>query len=725
MQIVYISNRKGISGETLRYVENLMPFIHEAVFICPPLQVDEFRFESPLKITVVDETEVLGEWNQPFRRTSDHQLKNWLLRASLAYAEVIDDEFIMSDDDARPLEEISLDFFKASGRYNSYYFYDLKEWTSRTTDYDRGQHLTRQALERESLPTKSYSAHMPQIINKTILGRVVEAFKDLPLQGVPIDEWSTYFNYGQTHFPEKFSPPQPFKTLCWPMLPSDWDYFVRPEGFVFENFCPYLYRKRRIFGDIPTGFIPGSHHYFTAEKVRRKAVLQNVYEAGKLSFPGKIFIFLRKGLETFPRIRRSLNTLLPPGLQTEMLDFFLRTGFQGDPEKNRNRGAQRANHKSRINGKIRVLVNAVPMAHLNTGIGRYLRSLYTEMERLYGDRLKIGYFDGFKVSETMPQGPANLNRWIRKVDLFWYLPVYPAVMARVLAHVTRQALFRQYSSQFEIYHEAGFFPFAAPNSLKTVFTVCDLSLILFPQNHPRERVLYSRMFFERRCGRADHFLTISDYIAGEMEAVLNIVPEKLTVTPLAHDSALFSPRPREEIRDFRMRYRLPEKYFLFVGSGDPRKNLDVIPQAIDLAGLDIPLVVAGWSGWSDEQSNRNLIPLGYVSDEDLPRAYSGALGLIFPSSYEGFGLPIVEAMACGCPVVTTKEASLPQVAGDAAIYLGKPRSRDELAHLLAKLAKDEALRAELSRKGRIQAEKFSWEKTARATFEVFLAVMGR
>jgi len=87
----------------------------------------------------------------------------------------------------------------------------------------------------------------------------------------------------------------------------------------------------------------------------------------------------------------------------------------------------------------------------------------------------------------MPHGPANLNRWVRNVDLFWGVPVYPALVVRLAFHAIREALFRRCSRQFELYHEAGFFPFAAPHRLKTVFTICDLSLMLFPQNHPRER----------------------------------------------------------------------------------------------------------------------------------------------------------------------------------------------------------------------------------------------
>jgi len=103
--------------------------------------------------------------------------------------------------------------------------------------------------------------------------------------------------------------------------------------------------------------------------------------------------------------------------------------------------------------------------------------------------------------------------------------------------------------------------------------------------------------------------------------------------------------------------------------------------------------------------------------------YSGATALIFPSSYEGFGLPIVEAMACGCPVVTSREASLPEVAGEAALYLNDIGNTAELGNLLNKLAASSAIRTELSRKGMLQAEKFSWEKTARATFQVFLDVL--
>jgi len=376
-----------------------------------------------------------------------------------------------------------------------------------------------------------------------------------------------------------------------------------------------------------------------------------------------------------------------------------------------------------MNPRIRLLVNAIPMVNVNTGISRYLRSLYAEMERVYGDRLEIGYFDGLKVSPVMPYGPANLNRWTRGIDLFWRMPVYPALIVRLGFHFVREAIFRRWSRYFELYHEAGFFPFGVSSRLKTVFTLCDLSLIRFPQYHPRERVLYSRLFFERRSRTVDHFLTISRFAANEMQEILNIDAEKITVTLLAHDNKIFYPRSPVDVSVFLKQHTLPERYFLFVGSGDPRKNMDVIPEALEKAGLEAPLVAAGWPGWSDGEVSKKVIPLGYVSDDELARAYSGALAIIFPSSYEGFGLPVLEAMACGCPVVTSREASLPEVAGEGAIFMKSPRDVDDLARILKDLADDTEVRQRLIGKGLAQARGFSWEETSRKTFEAFEAVL--
>ncbi|MCJ7685388.1 MAG: glycosyltransferase family 4 protein [Desulfobacteraceae bacterium] len=376
-----------------------------------------------------------------------------------------------------------------------------------------------------------------------------------------------------------------------------------------------------------------------------------------------------------------------------------------------------------MSSRIRLLVNAIPMVNVNTGISRYLRSLYAEMGRVYGDRLEIGYFDGAKVSSMMPVGPANLNRWTKGIDLFWRMPVYPALIVRLGFHFVREAIFRRWSRHFEIYHEAGFFPFAVPRRLKTVFTIHDLSLIRFPQYHPEERVLYSRLFFRRRCNGVDHFLAVSEFTAREMRARLNINPENISVTREAHDDKIFFPRSHEEVKAFLNRYTLPERYFLFVGGGDPRKNLDVVPEALKKAGIEVPLVVVGWSGWSDEKSWKNVIPLGYVSDDEMAQVYSGALALIFPSSYEGFGLPILEAMACGCPVVTTREASLPEVAGEGAIFMKGPRDVDDLAGILRDLAGDPAVRQRLRDEGQARARRFSWEETAQRTFEAFEAVL--
>jgi len=376
-----------------------------------------------------------------------------------------------------------------------------------------------------------------------------------------------------------------------------------------------------------------------------------------------------------------------------------------------------------MNLRIKLLVNAVPMVNVNTGIGRYLKCLYAEMERAYGDRLEIGYFDGVRVSSMMPGGPANLNRWTRGIDLFWRMPVYPALIVRLGFHFVRETLFRRWSRYFELYHEAGFFPFSVSPRLKTVFTLCDLSLIRFPQYHPRERVLFSRLFFQRRCRPVDHFLTISQFAASEIQKILNIDEEKITVTHLAHDNKVFYRRSPEEVRGFLQDHSLPEKYFLFVGTGDPRKNMDVVPEALEKAGLEVPLVAAGWSGWSGGAMSKAVIPLGYVSDDNLARAYSGAIGMIFPSTYEGFGLPVLEAMACGCPVVTTRETSLPEVAGDGAIFMKGPRDVDDLAGILKDLADDPDVRQRLIDKGLARARGFSWEETAQRTFGAFEAVL--
>lgn len=373
--------------------------------------------------------------------------------------------------------------------------------------------------------------------------------------------------------------------------------------------------------------------------------------------------------------------------------------------------------------RIRILVNAIPLINIGTGIGRYLKCLYTEMEKSYGDRLEICYFDGVNVSSAIPCGPENPAMWSKGVDLFWKLPAYPAFLLRLGIHFKREMIFHRAVKDFDIYHEAGFFPFAVPSGVKTVFTLHDLSVIRFPEHHPLERVFYYRLFFRKRCKKVDHFLTVSRFTQKEMERFLDIESKNISVTHLAHDPELFFPKSQDEVSRFLLDKRLPERYFLFVGSGDPRKNMDIIPKALEKAGLSEPLVVAGWSGWSDRMSWNNVIPVGYISDEELACLYSGALGLILPSSYEGFGLPLLEAMACCCPVVAANEASLPEVAEDAALYIKGARDIESLAGILEHLASTRDVRSKLIKKGLKRAKEFSWSHTAQTTFKAFEHVL--
>ena len=179
------------------------------------------------------------------------------------------------------------------------------------------------------------------------------------------------------------------------------------------------------------------------------------------------------------------------------------------------------------------------------------------------------------------------------------------------------------------------------------------------------------------------------------------------------------------------RYGLPSRYFLYLGTLQPRKNLERLLQAYAQLSGDVPaLVLAGAKGWYFERiaaaiaalglGERVFLP-GYVPDEDVPALLTGALALVFPSLYEGFGLPVLEAMACGTPVVTANTSSLPEVVGEAGLLVD-PLRVDEIAAAMQRLLADEALRAELSRRGLERAGLFSWDRCARETLAVLEGV---
>ena len=324
MQIVIISNRPDVARGTLGYVAALMPFISEAVIVCPACQVGSFQGPGqPLPVSVLAEEEVLGDLHPHFVRSTDHQRKNWLLRSALPGLGGVAAEFLMADDDHRPLRRIAPEMFSESGRHRPFHTYDLARWTARETAFDAGQHRTRRLLAERGYPTLSYSAHMPQIIDKALLAAVVREFAAATEGGVAIDEWSAYFNVARVRRPERFLPPRLFETLCWPALPTDWDAGVRPTRFSFENFHPPLYASGGLFADIPQEFEPTAWQARAEAKIARRQALQRVYDSAAARLLRRAAWLLHKvarrgaaRLDRMPALRGALRRLAPRGLRS-------------------------------------------------------------------------------------------------------------------------------------------------------------------------------------------------------------------------------------------------------------------------------------------------------------------------------------------------------------------------------------------------------------------------
>lgn len=373
---------------------------------------------------------------------------------------------------------------------------------------------------------------------------------------------------------------------------------------------------------------------------------------------------------------------------------------------------------------MRIVVNGVPLVRVATGIGRYIAGLYDAVERVKAPGDATFWFDGQSVGPNRPVPPEAPAGRKTGAGLVWRLPSVVGGLARSVLHELRERRFLAQANGFDVYHETAFFPFKRPQGAKIVFTVHDLSLIERPKDHPGERVRFFNRYFHKRLESADRFLTVSAFTKSRMTALLGLDPDRIDVSPLAVDGTVFRPAGEDAVQAMRDRLGV-DRYVLFVGAGDPRKNARLIPQAIRDAGLDVPLVWAGWSGWDDSAlKERGVIAAGHVADADLAALYTGALALVWPSSYEGFGLPVLEAMACGCPVITSDLASMPEVAGGEAVLLTDPTDVAEMGREIKRVCGDPGLREAMRRGGLKRAADFSWERTARITLDSFREACG-
>ncbi len=275
-------------------------------------------------------------------------------------------------------------------------------------------------------------------------------------------------------------------------------------------------------------------------------------------------------------------------------------------------------------------------------------------------------------------------------------------------------------------------PLIRQPGLKTIVTVHDLGAEYLPKTHQLKQRLYLNLMTHYQLKSATHLIAVSEATKTDLIKRISIPKEKISVVYEGYNQQLFQPVKNDALNNTLKEYDLVfEQYFLFVGTIQPRKNLARLIKAYAQAlanNNQLPLLaLAGGKGWlSDEiytlpkklDIENHVRFLGYIPDEDLPALYSGAKAFLFPSLFEGFGLPIIEAMAVGCPVVTSNLSSMPEVAGDAAILVD-PYSVPDICQGIQQIASEEK-QAALVKAGFAQVKKFSWEKCARETLEILI-----
>lgn len=358
---------------------------------------------------------------------------------------------------------------------------------------------------------------------------------------------------------------------------------------------------------------------------------------------------------------------------------------------------------------MKVLINTSILLKPLSGVGKYTYNLAKQFLRLRPD-ISYTFYRGYFTRRLLP--PKTLRN------------LFPRNLCYPLANTIRKIMlhFSQLSETFDLYFE----PTSVPLNIKArriVSTVHDFSVFHYPDWHPRERVEFFKKHFEKRILMADVIVTPSKYIQQEAVSLLN--DRKVIVSiPNGYDPDVFFPKPDSEEKNV----------ILFVGTLEPRKNLGNLLNAFDslpeYLRKEYRLVICGPYGWRCEEllgllkkkRDSSIQYLGYVQEEDLAELYRSSKCLVYPSFYEGFGLPVLEAMASGCPVIASNKSALPEVCGDAALYVD-PYDVESIRNAMVKVIEDSDLRATLRKRGLERAKNYTWERSAEKYLEIFESLL--
>ncbi|HNT74757.1 MAG TPA: glycosyltransferase family 1 protein [Anaerolineae bacterium] len=369
-----------------------------------------------------------------------------------------------------------------------------------------------------------------------------------------------------------------------------------------------------------------------------------------------------------------------------------------------------------------IYVDVSAAVHRRAGLGRYTECLARALAPRLGEVMSLFYNReaGIKPLAGLEHVPSRTVEFSYKT---WRLIVWMAQLA--------QTPFNRMLPDARLFHATEHLLLPL-RGIPTILTVHDLIFHHLPEHHKLMNRWYLNLAMPLFCRRADHIIAVSEATRRDLLKLYRLPPEKITVIYEAADPH-FCAQPPEVVADVRARYRLPERYLLYVGTIEPRKNLTrllYVWECLYAAGEAPPLVIVGKQGWLASDffvalenctHPEHVLLTGYVDDEDLPAVYAGATAFVFPSLYEGFGFPPLEAMACGAPVACSNTSSLPEVVGDAALTFN-PNNISAMTEALRRILNDEALQAELRARGFQQAAKYSWAQTAQETLELYVKV---